>query len=146
MHISIVGVILRQICGVQPPCFGLVQRQKRTKTNFHFVFAFAHVPHPTRLYHDSIIMFCIYIYTIVAFTFTYIYIPYADDDWATKPADHDTFGHQIPKPHLIFPGHGLDSIRGIEELLDQVGPDSWDELGASAETSRNGWCQFNFDP
>ena len=59
---------------MQPPCFGLVQRQKHTKTNFHFVFAFAHVPHPTRLYHDSIIMFCIYIYTIVAFTFTYIYI------------------------------------------------------------------------
>ena len=131
---------------MQPPCFGLVQSQKRTKTNFHFVFAFAHVPHSTRLYHDSI-MFYIYIYIIVVFTFTYIYIFCMQMMiGATKPADHDTFGHQIPKPHLIFPGHGLDSIRGIEELIDQVGPDSWDELGASAETSRNGWCQFNFDP
>ena len=76
--------------------------------------------------------------------YIYIYILYADDDWATK--NQLTMTHQIPKPHLIFPGHGLDSIRGIEELIDQVGPDSWDELGASAETSRNVWCQFNFDP
>ena len=66
------------------------------------------------------------------YTYTYIHILHADD-CSTKPAvDHDTFS--------------LNSIPGIEELIDQVGPDSWDELGADAETARNGLCQFKFDP